>query len=111
MSVQKNVRFLIEHCLEQSGFLDPPLGRETWQLNRIEKLSFFLPSWRVCMCSPPRSEDMSSIPWSVTCVMQESFSLMSSARTPHCLVQALYEGHCFLTSIYEHRKIIAQGKT
>lgn len=63
------------------------------------------------MCAPPRSEDMSSIPWSVTCVMQESFSLMSSARTPHCLVQALYEGHCFLTSIHEHRKIIAQGKT
>lgn len=109
--MQKNIRFLIERCLEQSGFLDPPLGRETWQLNRIEKLSFFLPSWRVCMCAPPQSEDMSSIPWSVTCVVQESFSLMSSARTPHCLVQALYEGHCFLTSIHEHRKIIAQGRT
>lgn len=91
--MQKNIRFLIERCLEQSGFLDPPLGRETWQLNRIEKLSFFLPSW------------------SVTCVVQESFSLMSSARTPHCLVQALHEGHCFLTSIHEHRKIIAQGRT
>lgn len=110
--MQKNICFLMERFLielQQSGFLNPSLGRETWQLSRIEKLSFFLPSWRVCMCAS-FGEDMSSIPWSVTCVVQESFSLMSCTRTLTAWCRPYVKAIRSLTSVHEHCKMIAQSK-